>query len=361
MFEGGDEDAMPFRIVTRKSTGALTIEGKDPITGRRIQKRAKSDNPKLAAEEAAAWEAELLRTAWHGARRGARTFAAAVTAYTEAKPRSNDTLRRLNRLLQALGNVTLSEIDQKRVAELKKKMMRKGAGEAAAMRAIIIPLPVLRHAARQKWCDYPDFETAGKPEGRTEYVLPDQAERLIVAAAKHLRPFLVTLIGTGMRVAEALYLDWRDVNLTDRVIKLYPARTKAKKRRDVNLPPRVVAELANLPHREGAVFRRPDGEPYCPKDGEGGQVKSAWRGALRRSGSKRHLTLHEFGRHSWASWHYALHKDLLLLKRDGGWSSVELVERYAHLMPSSYEPAIRQFLGIGDEAVTGTGRSTVNH
>ena len=105
---------MPFRIVTRKSTGALTIEGKDPITGRRIQKRAKSDNPKLAAEEAAAWEAELLRTAWHGARRGARTFAAAVTAYTEAKPRSNDTLRRLNRLLQALGNVTLSEIDQKK-------------------------------------------------------------------------------------------------------------------------------------------------------------------------------------------------------------------------------------------------------
>ena len=53
------------------------------------------------------------------------------------------------------------------------------------MRAIIIPLrAVLRHAARQKWCDYPDFETAGKPEGRTEYVLPDQAERLIVAAAE---------------------------------------------------------------------------------------------------------------------------------------------------------------------------------
>jgi integrase len=344
---------MPFRIVTRKSTGALTIEGKNPITGARIQRRARSDNSKLAAEEAASWEASLLRSAWHGERLGARTFAAAVTSYVEAKPRSNDTLKRLNRLLQAVGNVTLAEIDQSTVAELRKKMLWAGAGDAAAMRGIVIPLrAVLRHAARQKWCDYPAFETAAKAEGRTEYVVPDEAERIIAAATPHLQPFLITAIGTGMRVSESLYVDWHDVNLTDAVIKLYPARTKSKKRRDVKLPPRVVAALTNLPHREGAVFRRPDGEPYCPKDGEGGQTKRAWQGALRRAGITRHLTLHEFGRHSWATWHYAQHRDLLMLKHDGGWSSVELVERYAHLCPSSYLPAIRRFLGLCDEAVT---------
>jgi hypothetical protein len=50
-------------------------------------------------------------------------------------------------------------------------------------------------------------------------------------------------------------------------------------------------------------------------------------------------------RHTWASWHYALHRDLLRLKQDGGWSSVVLVERYAHLVPEGHEDAIRRLWG----------------
>jgi len=50
-------------------------------------------------------------------------------------------------------------------------------------------------------------------------------------------------------------------------------------------------------------------------------------------------------RHSWASWHYALHKDSLLLARDGGWASTALVERYAHLMSAGQEEAIRRVWG----------------
>jgi hypothetical protein len=45
-----------------------------------------------------------------------------------------------------------------------------------------------------------------------------------------------------------------------------------------------------------------------------------------------------------------LHRDLLALKADGGWSSVELVERYAHVMPAGHEAAIRRFWGIGKAA-----------
>jgi integrase len=54
------------------------------------------------------------------------------------------------------------------------------------------------------------------------------------------------------------------------------------------------------------------------------------------------ITPHDL-RHSWASWHYALHRDLLALKIEGGWSSVALVERYAHLMPTGLEAEIRAF------------------
>jgi integrase len=70
----------------------------------------------------------------------------------------------------------------------------------------------------------------------------------------------------------------------------------------------------------------------------------SWYGALRRAGLDRELTPHD-PRHTWASWHYALNRDLLALKHEGGWSSITLVERYAHLLPAGHDEAIRRFLG----------------
>jgi integrase len=83
----------------------------------------------------------------------------------------------------------------------------------------------------------------------------------------------------------------------------------------------------------------------------GGQFKTAWRGAIRRSGIDPKLTPHDL-RHTWASWHYALHKDPIWLKEEGGWSSVALVERYAHLLPAGHEEAVRRFLGFDQTATT---------
>ncbi len=51
---------------------------------------------------------------------------------------------------------------------------------------------------------------------------------------------------------------------------------------------------------------------------EGRQIKTAWRGG-RRAKLAPELTPHDL-RHTWASWHYALNRDLLLLKVEGGWS-----------------------------------------
>src|SRR5215468_4491525 len=116
---------MPLKITRRKSTGALTISG--IVAGTRIRRRAQSDDPKLAAEEAAALEAELLRTAWHGERRGSRTFAEAVTSYLEAAPRTESTKARVRRLSLVVGTAKLSEIDQDIAAGFKTKMLRHGA------------------------------------------------------------------------------------------------------------------------------------------------------------------------------------------------------------------------------------------
>jgi integrase len=92
--------------------------------------------------------------------------------------------------------------------------------------------------------------------------------------------------------------------------------------------------------------KRSGGQPYADRQRRtGGQIKTAWKGAIARAGLDPEFTPHEL-RHTWASWHYALHKDLIRLQLDGGWSGVLLVTCYAHLMPQGLEDAIRRFLGI---------------
>jgi integrase len=108
---------------------------------------------------------------------------------------------------------------------------------------------------------------------------------LIAVAAPHLRPLAAFLIGTGARMAEAVYLDWRDVDLTGARAIFWADQTKAGKRRNAALPPRVVAALGNLPHRENAVFISDKGRPYADRRGSyGGQIKKGWKGAIRRAG-----------------------------------------------------------------------------
>jgi len=217
----------------------------------------------------------------------------------------------------------------------------------------------MRYVSRGKlkWCDPPEFETPRVVEARTLVLLPGEAERLVAHAGRHLGPLIETLFCTGMRLAEAVYLDWTDVDLIGGRIIVWADRTKTGKRRNVLLPSRAIVALANLPHRDGAVFRTDPrspgrGQPYAENGGRyGGQIKTAWRGAIRRAGLDRQLGPHSC-RHSWASWHYALNKDLLRLQVEGGWSNLALVQRYAHLLPGGQEQAIREFWRLGDQVVT---------
>lgn len=334
---------MPLKIIRRRDTGALTIAGTVKLpdgSRRRIRARAQSNSIDLAREEAAALEAQLLRTAWHGERRGSRSFGEAVIAYLESEPRSLGTKRRLHRLLRVVGDVPLSAITHE--TAIRARQALQVANPSTIRRSVITPLrAVMLHANRLGWCDAPHFQIPREPQGRTRYLLPAEAERLIEAAAPHLRPLLIFLLCTGARMAEALELDWRDVDLFGRRAILW--RTKNGRRRIAELPPRAVLQLADVRGRSGRVILTARGLPYADRERQGGgQIKTAWKATLRRAGLDPELTPHDL-RHTWASWHYALHRDLLALKVEGGWSSVVLVERYAHLMPAGHEDEIREF------------------
>ena len=367
---------MPLHVRRRPDTGALEISGTvrpaGAAVGVRIRRRAGTDDLARAREEAAAIEAEILRAAHHGARPVDPGLGAAILAYLKHEPRSAGTQAMLLRLARHFGDVPLATIDQAAV-DRARMVLRPGASPATVKRNVIVPLrAVLTFASRRKWCAPPMFDLPRERAGRTAFLLPAQVDALIAGAAPHLRPLLIFLICTGCRLGEALKLEWDAVDLAAGRALCWEGETKSGHRRVVMLPPAAVAALAALPHRDGPVFRPPPrrrqeaGEwlGYRQSDaGGGGQIKHAWATACRNAGlsgeivevprADRGSAAKAFRpehsphvlRHSWASWFYALHRDLLLLKREGGWSSVALVERYAHLMPAGQEAAIRRVWG----------------
>jgi integrase len=334
-------------VTIRADTGALQITGYIKGFGR-VRQNASSSDSRLAEEECKTLELQLLRGQWHGERRGVRPLSDAVTSYLKADERSERTKAFLMRIARALGDPPLASINQQTINQLRDTVLRPGVKGSSVSRTLIAPLrAVLIHANAQGWCDVPKFVMSKQTQGRTKFVRPDQMEMLIAAAARHAQPLLTFLVTTGARMSEAIELDWDDLDLQAKRVNFW--RTKnGKPRLDVELPMRAVLALAALPHRQGEVFLTDRRLPYADKGRNGGgQIKVAFQSALDRAnrngaGIDPDLTPHDL-RHTWASWHYAVHKDLLLLKSDGGWSSVLLVERYAHLMKSGQQEAIEAF------------------
>lgn len=255
----------PRRNKTAAKAEGFTIVGS--VAGVRVRRRAQSNDAKLARKEAAVLETELLHDAWHGERRGVRSFAEAALSYIEAAPRSPRIKAQIGRLLRALGDVKLGQVNQQTATDLKRRMLRPEPTAATYVREVIMPLrAILNHAHKLDWCEVPHFTVPRTPQGRTLYLLPGEVDSLIAAAARHLQPLLAFLVGTGARMSEALELDWQDVDLVGARAIFW--RTKGGKRRNAHLPPAVIAALANITHREGRVFR--------------------WQTRVRKDGTARH-------------------------------------------------------------------------
>jgi integrase len=337
---------VPLKVQRRKGTSSFWLTGS--IRGRRIRETTGTDDPALAEERRAAREAELYRAAVHGEKPSPVSFAAAALSYLKAGQYSKETKLRLGRVAGIIGpGRSVEDIDQAVVDRIADALLRPGYAPATKLREVTTPIrAVLTHAARRKWCTLPAFETAPLSNARTEWLTPADASRLLLAAPPHLQPLLTFMLCTGARLSEALSLDWRDVDLTHQRVVLRETKGKIGQKRDRiidGLVPRAISAMAALPHRDGRVFRPvyrsgkggqfQPGEAYRSRAlGGGGQIKTGWASALTRAQIDKPITPHGC-RHTWASWHYAVHRDPMKLRDDGGWRSLDLVERYTHLTP----------------------------
>jgi len=322
---------MPLKLVRRPKSPYWVLRGS--FRGIRIEESTGFSERGPAEEYRIKREKELQDQAIYG-NRAVVTFAQAAISYLQngGRNKTGGSKRFLEPVISYFGETLLANIDLDAIEKGAAKTYPK-ASPATRNRQFFTPTAaVLRHAAKRGWCSMPILERPRQPPGIIRWLTPAEADRLIQACSSHLRPLVIFLLYTGARAGEALWLDWSNVDLS-RAHVTFP-RTKNGDARGVPLHPRVVAALANLKHRDGFVFRRPNGLPYslpskASDTSAGTRINTAFKGACRRAGIE-NFRVHDC-RHTWATWHYAANRDLGALQKLGGWKSEKMVMRYAHV------------------------------
>jgi len=147
---------------------------------------------------------------------------------------------------------------------------------------------------------------------------------------EHLAAMASFSLATGLRAANVTGLQWSQVDLVRRVAWVHP--DQAKSRRAIPVPLHTGAVLIvrqRLGTHPTHVFSY-RGKPIT-------QVSTkAWYAALETAGIE-DFRWHDL-RHTWASWHVQAGTPLFALQEMGGWSSAEMVRRYAHLAADHLAP-----------------------
>ena len=248
-------------------------------------------------------------------------------------------------ILKLVGRKKLGAAGQALIDETAKKLFPDGSNSTRNRQVYTPMVAVMHHAAWKGWCSKIVIARPEQPKGRVRWISYDEAERLIEAALPHMRPLVVFLLSTGARISEALYLDRREVDLERAHVVFLD--TKNGEHRGVPLHPRVVAELRKSNRREGPVFVTDSGEPYERREDGGGMVSTAWASMCKRA-KVTDFTPHDC-RHTWATWHYRENRDLVALMQLGGWKSVDMVLRYAHVNTGQLAPSINRVWGPDGE------------
>jgi integrase len=294
-------------------------------------------------------EAEVRHDLLNGALGQLRrlTIADAGLAYL-ARPggvKSYD-LWRVEQINAFVGEVSISNANAA-WSEFKRRRCA-GLSPATVDRFRAVLQAVLGHAAQ-------DLGTVPPKIGRGErigirrirFLSPEQQERLLLSYASHVRPIAEILCLQGLRIGEALRLDWEHVNWA--ADSLFLSETKNGEPRTVTLHPQVRKSLHRLwiargSPGEGRVFLNRLGRPYADtrryKLPGGSPIRRAHATACTRAGIS-NFRVHDW-RHHWACRCVMSGIDLETIRQEGGWKSLRMVERYATVSAEHRAAAMRK-------------------
>ena len=143
-----------------------------------------------------------------------------------------------------LDAITVAEVDRYRSAKLREGKL----GAAQINKTLKLLAQIFDWAIEYELVDRANpargrRRRAKVPKPRRTWVEPEQLLALIEAADRHHRPILATLAGAGLRVGEAVALNWRDISLATGTLTVGRAKTDAGTFREVDLPGGVIDAL----------------------------------------------------------------------------------------------------------------------
>ncbi|WBG90070.1 site-specific integrase [Pantoea piersonii] len=209
----------------------------------------------------------------------------------------------------------------------------------------------------------PVIKTKKPISKRIRWLTREEANRLIDCAPDSIRPVIVFALSTGLRRSNIIDLEWSQIDMQRKVAWINPENAKAGKAIGVALNDTACRVLkAQIGKHSRWVFvhtkaaTRHDGTKTAAVRKMRRDDNTSWRLALKRAGIE-DFRFHDL-RHTWASWLIQSGVPLSALQEMGGWESIEMVRRYAHLAPNhltEHARKIDSLLGSDDTNTTQGG------
>ncbi len=191
-----------------------------------------------------------------------------------------------------------------------------------------------------KWLrQAPVIKTRKPVSKRIRWLTREEATTLVNCMPEGFRPIVIFALVTGLRRSNILDLEWSQIDLQRKVAWIHPENAKAGKAIGVALNDTACKVLRDQIGRNSryvfvhtGAWHRADGSRTQSVRKMRVDDNSAWRTGLRRAGIT-DFRFHDL-RHTWASWLVQAGVPLSALQEMGGWESIEMVRRYAHLSPN---------------------------
>jgi len=234
---------------------------------------------------------------------------------------------------------------------------RKEVSASTVNRYLALVRAILRMARDEwEWIDkIPRVRLFPEQCKRVRWLSPEDAARLLSELPTHLADMAEFTLATGLRQRNVSYLKWESVSLERGTAWIEASASKSRKAIVVPLNKDALRVLKRrLGMHPKFVFTFRD-KPVAQAS------TKAWWNALERAGIE-DFRWHDL-RHTWASWHVQSGTSIQELKELGGWSSIEMVLRYAHLGGEHLKTAASRIEGtnLSQSRQKGTLRLVVSH
>lgn len=264
----------------------------------------------------------------HGFRRSAgKTWGEAADRWIMTTSHKADHIHDLQKLAwlgTQIGPMPLTSIDEELILKISyaKKL---DSSPSTANRYLALIRAILR-ASRDEWRWVhwiPPIKFFPEPEHRVRWLRPVEAKRLIIELPSHLSEMARFSLATGLRQSNVSYLRWDQVDLKRRMAWVNASDSKSRRSFAVPLNNSALSVLDERKSRHKTYVFVYQGEPVSRCS------TKAWSKAKERAKIE-DFRWHDL-RHTWASWHVQNGTSLYELQELGGWKTLDMVLRYAHL------------------------------